>query len=352
MSITIAGKKVGAIGFGLMGKYSDADDFRLVTRIISMTLHFTGLTWRATPTPYDDAVKVMKAALDRGANFWNAAQFYGPPTANSLQLLNHYFTKYPDDSKKVVVSMKGCFGATGPDCSPEGIKKSIDNCLEILDGKAFIDVFAPARIDPNVPVENTMQTLAGYVKDGKIGGIGLSECNADTIRRAHAVHPLSSVEVEMSLFSTDPLSNGITKACAELNIPLVAYSPLSRGWLTGQIHKLDDIPANDSRRNFPRFQPDVFDLNLELVKEIEKLAKAKGYTMPQIAIGWVQAQGKQPGNPAIIPIPGATTIPRVEENLTPVALSAQDLEEISQLLSKISVHGDRYGGVYKRFMNL
>jgi len=329
MSIAIAGKRVGAIGFGLMG-----------------------LTWRATPTPYDEAVKVMKAALDRGANFWNAAQFYGPPNANSLQLLNYYFSKYPEDSKKIVLSMKGAFGATGPDCSPEGIKRSIDNCLEVLDGKAFIDIFEPARIDPNVSVEDTMTTLAKYVKEGKIGGIGLSECNADTIRRAHAVHPLASVEVELSLFSTDPLSNGISKACAELNIPLVAYSPLSRGFLSGHIHKLDDIPANDSRRNFPRFQPDVFDLNLELVKEIDKVAEAKGCTMPQVAIAWVVAQSKQPGNPVTIPIPGCTTVSRVEENLTPVTLTQQDLDEISQLLGKITVHGDRYGGVYKRFMNL
>ncbi|TAQ85514.1 Pyridoxine 4-dehydrogenase [Chlorociboria aeruginascens] len=329
MSVSLAGKKVGPIGFGLMG-----------------------LTWRANPTPYDQATEVLKAALDRGANFWNAAQFYGPPNANSLQLLNHYFTAYPEDSKKIVLSMKGAFGAHGPDCTPAGIQSSIENCLEVLDGKVFIDIFAPARVDPEVPIEDTIKTLAEYVTAGKIGGIGLSEVNATTIRRAHAVHPIASVEVEMSLFSTDPLTDGIAKACAELNIPLVAYSPLSRGFLSGQIHGLDDIPENDSRRRFPRFQPDVFDLNLKLVSEVEKLAKKKNVTVPQIAIGWVLAQGKAAGAPVVIPIPGSTTVSRVHENLTQVTLTSDDLEEIAQILSKFEVHGDRYGGPFRKFQSL
>ncbi|RDL37024.1 Uncharacterized protein BP5553_04457 [Venustampulla echinocandica] len=329
MSVALAGKEAGPVGFGLMG-----------------------LTWREPPTSYDDATKVMKAALDHGANFWNAAEFYGPPNANSLQLLNHYFAQHPEDSKKVVLSMKGGFTPTGPDCSAAGIKRSVDNCLKLLDGKAFIDIFEPARIDPQTPIEETMQALAEYVKAGKIGGIGLSECNADTIRRAQAVHPLAAVEVEMSLFSTDPLSNGVAKTCAELNIPLVAYAPLSRGWLTAQIRKLADITENDDRRNYPRFQPDVFDLNLKLVEEIEKLAQKKGYTMPQVAIAWVAAQSKKGGNPTIIPIPGCTTVGRVQENLKRVSLDEKDMSELSQMLAKITVHGDRYGGHLTKYMDL
>jgi pyridoxine 4-dehydrogenase len=329
MSVALAGKQVGAIGFGLMG-----------------------LTWRASPTPYSEATKVLKAALDHGANFWNAGNFYGPPTANSLQLLHHYFSQYPEDSKKIVLSMKGGFTPTGPDGSAASIQRDVDNCLKVLDGTCFIDIFEPARVDPNTPIEETIKALGEYVKAGKIGGIGLSECSAATIRRAHAVHPLTVVEVEMSLFSTEALTNGVAKTCAELNIPLVAYSPLSRGWLTGQIRKLDDIPEDDSRRHFPRFQPDVFDLNLNLVKEIEKLAKKKGYTMPQVAIAWVTAQSKKAGNPIIIPIPGCTTVSRVEENLKPVTLDEQDLAELSNVLARIQVHGDRYGGPYKRYMNL
>jgi pyridoxine 4-dehydrogenase len=151
----------------------------------------------------------MKAALNNGANFWNGGEFYGPPNANSLQLLNHYFTKYPEDKDKVSLCMKGAFSfhPLGPDNSPENIRKSIDRCLEVLQDKVLIDIWEPARADPKVDIETTIATIAEYVKAGKIGGIGLSECSATTIRRAHAVHPISVVEVELSLFTTDPSVN-------------------------------------------------------------------------------------------------------------------------------------------------
>lgn len=148
----------------------------------------------------------MKVALDNGVNLWNGGQFYGPPNANSLQLLNHYFTTYPEDKDKVFLSMKGAFSfhPLGPDNSPENIRKSIDLCLDALEDKVFIDNWEPARTDPKVDIETTVKTIAEYVKAGKIGGIGLSECSASTIRRAHAVHPISIVEVELSIFTTDP----------------------------------------------------------------------------------------------------------------------------------------------------
>ena len=293
----------------------------------------------------------MKAALDHGATLWNGAQYYGPPTANSLHLLNHYFTTYPEDRNKVVLSIKGAFSLAGPDNSPAGIRKSVDTCLEVLDGKVFLDIFLPGRIDPQVPVEETVRTLAEYVKAGKIGGYGLSECSAGTIRRAHAVHPIAAVEIELSLFSTDTLSNGVAQTCSELKIPMVAYSPLSRGFLTGQIKKLDDLPEDDSRRRFPRFQPDVFDLNVKLVKEIEQLAKKTGYTMPQVALAWVTAQTKKTNNP-VIPIPGCTTVARVEENLTQVSLDERDFDELSRMVGKMTVHGDRYPEPRKKYIDL
>lgn len=173
---------------------------------IYLNLITSGFTTRATPTPYDEAIKVMKAALDSGANLWNGGEFYGPPDANSLQLLSHYFDKYPEDKDKVYLSMKGSFSfhPLGPDNSPENIRRSIDTCLEILGDKVFIDSWEPARADPKVPIEATIETIAEYVKAGKIGSIGLSECSASTIRRAHAVHPISFVETELSLFTTDP----------------------------------------------------------------------------------------------------------------------------------------------------
>lgn len=168
-------------------------------------LILAGFTMRANPTPYDEAAKVMKAALKNGSNLWNGGDFYGPPNANSLQLLNHYFNEYPEDKEKVYLSMKGAFSfhPLGPDNSPEGIRKSIDTCLAILDNKVFIDTWEPSRADPKIPIETTIETIAEYVKAGKIGSISLSECSASTIRRAHAVHPISFAEVEFSMFTTD-----------------------------------------------------------------------------------------------------------------------------------------------------
>lgn len=294
----------------------------------------------------------MKTALENGANFWNGAEFYGPPTANSLQLLNHYFTKHPEDKDNIALSIKGCLGAAGPDCSREGIKNSIENCLKVLDGKKSIDIFKPARVDPKVDIEESVAAIAEYVKAGKIGGVGLSEVNARTIRRAHAVHPLSAVEVEFSLFSTDLKANGVGATCAELGIPIVAYSPLSRGFLTGQVRSRDDIPEGDFRKALPRFQPDVFDENLKLVDEIEKIAKKKGVTPPQIAIAWVCSQSEKPSLPTIIPIPGAVKAARVTENLAHIKLNESELAEIQQVLDRIPVTGDRYGGPLAKLMNL
>ncbi|KAM0471560.1 hypothetical protein ACHAPX_009215 [Trichoderma viride] len=300
--------------------------------------------------PYDEASRVMKTALDNGANFWSAAQYYGTPTANSLHLLNHYFTTYPEDSKKVILSIKGAFSRAGPDNSPESIRNSVDNCLEVLDGKAFLDIYSPARIDPQVPIEETVRALVEYIKAGQIGGYGLSECSAATIRRAHSIHPVSAVEIELSLFATDILSNGVAQTCSELKIPIIAYSPLSRGFLTGQIKKLDDIPENDPRRLYPRFQPEVFDLNIKLVEEIEQLAKKTGYTMPQVAIAWVTSRAIE-WNIAVIPIPGCTTVARAVENSTQVSLQEQDLEELSQMVANMTVIGNRYPDMFQKYVD-
>lgn len=159
----------------------------------------------------------------------------GPPDANSLQLLNKYFTKYPEDADKVVLSIKGGMtmkdGHVAPDGSEKGTRRSVDECLRLLDGKKKLDLFECARVDPKVPIEETIKTLAQYVKEGKLGGISLSEIGEKSIRRAAAVHKIDAVEIEFSMFSTDIFTNGVAKACKELDIPIVAYSPLGRGML-------------------------------------------------------------------------------------------------------------------------
>ncbi|EHL01250.1 putative Pyridoxal reductase [Glarea lozoyensis 74030] len=188
----------------------------------------------------------MKASLEAGCNFWNGGEFYGPPERNSLQLLNKYFTKYPEDAEKVVLSIKGVIDIEKlrPDGSPEGVKKSVERCLELLDGKKKIDIFEPARVDKNTPIETTLKALEEYVKAGKIGGISL-------------VTKIVGCEVELSLWATDIFKNGVAAACAEHGIPVIAYSPIGRGILTGEIKKPEDIPKNDMRSHMPRFQEPV-----------------------------------------------------------------------------------------------
>lgn len=165
----------------------------------------------------------MRVALASGCNFWNGGEFYGTPEYNSCHLLERYFTKYPEDASKVILSIKG--GITPsfkPDGSPEFVKSSIDNCLRLLKGKKSIDLFECARVDKDTPLEVTMKALEEYVKEGKIGGISLSEVGAATIRKAANFTKIEAVEVEVSLFSRDIFVNGVAAACAEHNIPIVA----------------------------------------------------------------------------------------------------------------------------------
>ncbi|KAI1269421.1 NADP-dependent oxidoreductase domain-containing protein [Xylariaceae sp. FL1019] len=252
---TIASRPVGSVGYGMM----------------NLTL-FGNVS-------HEDAIKPMKAAIDNGASFWNAGTFYGPPDANSLQLLKYYFTKYPEDAPKVVLSLKGAYdGATHtPDGSREGVRASVEQALRILDGTHAIDLFECARVDPKVPIEETVRALAELITEGKIGSYGLSEVSAETIRRAHAVHPPAAVEVELSLFSRHALEKGGTAdTCRELNIPLVGYSPLDRGWLTGQLKTLGDLPKDDIRHHYPRFQPGNFEKNVSI------LGRSRLFSIPML----------------------------------------------------------------------
>ena len=217
-----------------------------------------------------------------------------------------------------------------------------------------------ARVDPDVPIETSIQTLAEFVAAGKIGGIGLSEVSAATIRRAHAVHPIAAVENELSLTSTTSIGNGVLETCRErrwslpliieekkscafadkcvilsVGITFVAYSPLSRGLMTGDIRKLSDIPENDFRRMLPRFGEDVFDENFKLVEAVERIAKDRGVSVAQVALAWVRYQGA-------LPIPSMSSVERVVENTEVVELSVEELRAIEEILSKFEIKGKRY----------
>ena len=242
----LASKSIGHIGYGLMG-----------------------LTWKKTPPPQSQSFSAMRTALANGANLWNGGEMYGPPERNSCHLLNEYFTKYPEDAEKVVLSIKGGIFGEPVDWSEENVRRSVEDCLKVLAGKKSIDIFECARVDQNLPIEDTVRVLYGLQKEGKIGGIGLSEASANTIRRAAAVAPIAAVEVELSLWATDVLRNDIASTCAELGIPIVAYSPLSRGALTGKIIRTNaDIPEDDLRRHLPKFQDDVLEANNKVTEEI------------------------------------------------------------------------------------
>ena len=179
--------------------------------------------------PEEQTFAAMRSALTSGCNFWNGGEFYGTPESNSLTLLNHYFAKYPEDADKVVLNIKGAMnmkGAMGhgmaPDGSPEYVRKSVENCLKMLGERGKIDMFECARRDPTVPLEKTLKALAELVDEGKIGGVALSEVNANTIRESAKITKIVAVEVELSLWCTAPLTNGIAEACAELDIPIIA----------------------------------------------------------------------------------------------------------------------------------
>lgn len=286
----------------------------------------------------------MKAALDSGANFWNAGELNGTSEANSLHLLNRYFTKYPEDADKVVISVKGGTvpGKLMVDNSAKNIRRSIDECLRVLDGKKFLDIFEPARQDPKVPLEETMGTMAQYVKEGKLGGIGLSEVDPTQIKTSASMHPIAAVEVEMSLHCPDIISNGVASTCGELGIPIVAYSPLGHGYLTNSITKLSDLSPTDIRLHHGQFQPGNFEKNVERANEVRKLAKAKGCSPAQVALAWVRSYSGKSGYGTIIPIPGSTTKERVIENSKPVDLSESELKEIEDVMLKTSMAGTRF----------
>jgi len=268
--------------------------------------------------------------------------FKGP---NSLSLLNKYLSKNPEDASKIFLSIKGGMLPPGHnlDCSPAGVRQSVENSIRQLPVHVKkIDLFECCRVDPKTDIETTIGTLGELVKEGKIGGIGLSEVKAETVRRAAKVHQIAAVEVELSMWETSCITNGVAKACADLGIPLIAYSPLGRGILTGQIRKHDDIPEDDMRRHFPRFSKDNFPLNMKIVEKVEVLAKKKGVTAGQLALAWITALSGRDGLPTIIPIPGATTESRVSENTKNVTLSDAEFKEIDDLVKSVSPVGNRY----------
>jgi aryl-alcohol dehydrogenase-like predicted oxidoreductase len=221
--------------------------------------------------------------------------------------------------------------------SPDYVRSSCDGSLKRL-GTDHIDLYYQHRVDPKTPIEETVGAMAELVKAGKVRHLGLSEASAVTLRRASAVHPIAAVQTEYSLWTRDP-EDQILPACRELGIGFVAYSPLGRGFLTGQIKRFEDLAPDDYRRNSPRFQGENFQKNLDLVAAIRSLAEAKGVTASQLALAWVLAQGNE-----IVPIPGTKRRKYLEENVKAleIRLTRQDVQALDRIAPKGAAAGDRY----------
>jgi aryl-alcohol dehydrogenase-like predicted oxidoreductase len=291
--------------------------------------------------PSDEAqgIAVIHRALDLGLTFLDTADMYGPFTNEELVgraiagrrdevVLATKFgiRRDPDDPAKR--SIEG---------SPAYVREACEASLRRL-GVDHIDLYYQHRVDTTVPIEETVGAMAGLVAAGKVRYLGLSEAAPDTIRRAHAVHPISALQSEYSLWTRDP-EDGALETLSELGIGLVAYSPLGRGFLTGEIRSLDDLAPDDFRRNSPRFQGENFARNLELVARVGELAAEKGVTPGQLALAWVLNQG-----PDIVPIPGTKRRRFLEENVAAAAaeLTPSDLARLDEAAPKGAAAGDRY----------
>jgi aryl-alcohol dehydrogenase-like predicted oxidoreductase len=297
----------------------------------------------------DDAesIATIHLALDRGIDFLDTADMYGPFTnerlvgkairgrRDAIVLATKFGNQRGEDG--------GFLGVNG---RPDYVRKSCDSSLQRL-GVDHIDLYYQHRVDRSVPIEETVGAMAQLVEEGKVRFLGLSEASPSTLRRAHQEYRISALQSEYSLWTRDP-EDEVLPLCRELGIGFVAYSPLGRGFLTGRFRSFDDLPEDDYRRNSPRFQGDNFQKNQDLVQRVEEIARRKGCTPAQLALAWLLRQGDD-----IVPIPGTKQRRYLDENLASldIELTPSDLEEIEEVAPKGAAAGDRYHEAGMRTIN-
>ncbi|CAI1998564.1 putative oxidoreductase [Serratia fonticola] len=301
-------------------------------------------------TGYDEqeAIATLHRALELGVTLLDTADMYGPHT--NEQLIGKAIKGKRDQvflaTKFGIVRDPADPTARGVSSKPDYIRRSVEGSLQRL-GVETIDLYYQHRVDPTVPIEEVVGTLADLIQEGKIHHIGLSEASVATLERAHQVHPITALQTEYSLWSRDA-EQGQLAACQRLGIGFVAYSPLGRGFLTGAIQSIEDLAADDFRRDNPRFQGENFARNLELVTKVSELARQKGVTPSQLALAWVMAQGEN-----IVPIPGTKRRRYLEENVAAaeITLSEQELAAIEAVFPQTGVAGARYTTVGMELIN-
>jgi aryl-alcohol dehydrogenase-like predicted oxidoreductase len=298
-----------------------------------------GMTWAYGPCDEADSLQVLRRYLELGGNFLDTAEIYGPYT--NEELVGRFLREVPRES--VVVATKFGFKLVngerrGVDSSPENVRHACDGSLSRL-GIEHIDLYYQHRVDPNVPIEETVGALKELVTAGKIRAIGLSEAHSETIRRAAKVHPVSALQSEYSLWTRDVETNGVLATCRDLGVAFVPYSPLGRGFLTGAIQKPSDLDPSDWRLTNPRFAQEVFETNLKLAEAVKKLAAKKNCTPAQFVLAWVLAQGND-----MIPIPGTKRLKYLEDNMGALAveLTEADLKETNETFNELEIAGERY----------
>jgi len=317
------GLEVSALGLGCMGMsfaYGKADE--------------------------KECLKTLHRSLELGINFWDTAESYGP--LKNEELLGKALQ---GKRSQVVIATKfawkeGKASLENLDGSPQNARRAVEGSLSRLQTD-FIDLLYLHRVDPKIPIEETVGGMSQLVKEGKVKYIGLSEVGPNTLRRAHKVHPLSALQSEYSLWETS-LDEKIIPVLRELKIGLVPFSPVGRGFLTGTIKRYEDLPEGDMRRNLPRFQGGNFSANIRLVDEVKKIGAKRNATPSQVALAWLLRKGSD-----VAPIPGTTRVNHLEENAEAVSLSLSeaDFTEVNRILSSFKVQGDRYGEMMGKMVN-